>query len=389
MARRATTREGSKRSKRDRRWRPPHCPHPDCAWHLVTDTSGWKFQRRGQRAIQRDPRHPNTRFLCCDCGRWFSRATFSCDYWQKIAGLSARAYRPINQSQSLRQASHELGVSPTTGQRLQRKLAAQAVLWHQRHEQQLLGRLEEPLDLDGLRQLVQSVHQMAEINTLYTAHSGFCLASSAFAIRQGVGKDPLRLERRELSEARWGKPDPAARIKAVGALLARIEPLMRRGIVLELRTDLEPDYLEPMRALAQRRPVRHVVVSSRARRDENNPLWMANHKHRLQRHAAANLRRETLAQSKRLYGLQDRMELQRLWLNVTKGVSERTATQRRTTPAMKLGLEQRVLTGRDLFRERLFPRRCGLTEDRQKFYLGRVTGWPNEVPPQRIPKFVA
>jgi hypothetical protein len=30
-----------------------------------------------------------------------------------------------------------------------------------------------------------------------------------------------------------------------------------------------------------------------------------------------------------------------------------------------------------------------LTEDRQKFYLGRVTGWPNEVPPQRIPKFVA
>jgi hypothetical protein len=127
-----------------------------------------------------------------------------------------------------------------------------------------------------------------------------------------VGKDPLRLERRELSEARWGKPDPEARIKAVGALLERIEPLMQRGIVLALRTDREPDYLEPMRALAQRRPVRHVVVSSRARRDETNPLWMANHKHRLQRHAAANLRRETLAQSKRLYGLQDRMELQRL-----------------------------------------------------------------------------
>jgi hypothetical protein len=52
-------------------------------------------------------------------------------------------------------------------------------------------------------------------------------------------------------------------------------------------------------------------------------------------------------------------------------------------------LEQRVLTGRDLFRERLFPRRCGLTEDRQQVYLGRVTGWPHEVPPRRIPRFVA
>jgi hypothetical protein len=138
-------------------------------------------------------------------------------------------------------------------------LAAQAVLWHQRHEQQLLGRLEEPLDLDGLRQLVQSVHQMAEINTLYTAHSGFCLALSAFAIRHGVGKDPLRLERRELSEARWGKPDPAARIKAVGARLARIEPRMRRGIVLELRTDLvdrgPPEVLpRPRHRLAERSP---------------------------------------------------------------------------------------------------------------------------------------
>jgi hypothetical protein len=230
---------------------------------------------------------------------------------------------------------------------------------------------------------------MAEINTLYTAHSGFCLALSAFAIRQGVGKDPLRLERRAASEARWGKPDPQARIKAVRALLERIEPLMQRGIVIELRTDREPDYLEPIRALAQRRPVFHVAVSSRVRRDENNPLWMANHKHRSQRHYAANLRRETIAQSKRLYGLQDRLALQCLWLNVTKGISERTAAKRRTTPAMKLGLEQRVLTGRDLFRERLFPQRCGLPESQQKVYLGRVTGWPKEVPPARIPKFVA
>jgi hypothetical protein len=37
----------------------------------------------------------------------------------------------------------------------------------------------------------------------------------------------------------------------------------------------------------------------------------------------------------------------------------------------------------------LFPQRCGLPESQQKVYLGRVTGWPKEVPPERIPKFVA
>lgn len=378
-----------RRRTRDRRWRPAFCPNPACSWHHATNPSGWKVQRRGTRALQRTPRHPNTRFHCLECGRWFSRSTFTSDYWQKRRGLAARAYRVINHSHSLRQASHELGVSPTTGQRLQRRMAMQAVLWHLRHEQQLAGQLDEPLGLDGQRNLVQSVHQMAEINTLYTSESGFCLELGAFGVRQGVGQNPQRLSRRAASEARWGLPDPQARSRMVRQLLARIERLMRPGVTLELRTDQEPDYREPIRELAQRRAVRHVTVSSRARRDERNPLWMVNHKHRVQRHCLANLRRETIAQSKRLHGLQDRLVLHRLWQNVTKGISERTATKRRTTPAMRLCLERRVLTGRDLFKERLFPQRCGLPPEWQDLYFGRVTGWPNEAPKTRLPKFVA
>ena len=54
---------------------------------------------------------------------------------------------------------------------------------------------------------------------------------------------------------------------------------------------------------------------------------------------------------------------------------------------MKLELEARPLAGRDLFRERLFPRRCRLPDAMRLLYEGRVKGWPNEVPGGRVPKY--
>lgn len=387
MGRPRTTESGGARRRPVRRWRPPHCPNPECVWHAAADTSGWKFQRRGARSTRRSPGHPNARFRCADCGRWFSRSTFTLDYWKKIPRLAERVYDLLNNAAGLRPAGRVLRLSPTTVQRTQRLLARQSLLHHLEHELRLQGRLREPLALDGNRNLVISVHQMAEINSLYTAESGFTLDLSPFAIRQGVGKSPRKLGRRAASEQKWGLPDPRARETSVRALLERAAGLVPPGVELELRTDEEPDYEPPIRELAARRPVRHVRVSSRFPRDGGSPLWMANHKHRLERHSLANLRRETIAQSKRMWGLQDRLLVHRTWLNVTKGVSERSARKRRETPAMKLGLETRPLAGRDLFRRRRFPGRSGLPADLQLLYEGRVKGWPNEVPGRTVPKY--
>ena len=147
---------------------------------------------------------------------------------------------------------------------------------------------------------------------------------------------------------------------------------------LEIRTDEERDYRPGIRALAAIRPVRHVTVSSTVRRDSRNPLWMANHKHRLQRHCLASHRRETIAAHKTLAGLQDRQFVHRCWMNNTKGVSERTAAGRRTTPAMQLGIAQQPCTGRCLFRRRRFPRREGLPSALRALYEGAVKARPRE-----------
>lgn len=373
--------------ERDRRWRPPHCPNPACRWHTATDVTGWRIQRRGHRRNLRNPSSPNQRFVCCTCGRWFCRAAFTVDYWKKVRALLPRVYDALSNGGALRQVGRELDLTGTTILRAQRVLAAQALLRDLLYRRRLRGRLQEPLALDGQRNLVHSVHQMAEINSLYTCESGYTLELDAFGIRQSVGRDPRRLRRRQQSERRWGRPDPKARLKSSHRVLRRLAPLLDPELEHEIRTDEERDYEPPIRELARHRRLRHVRISAKARRDSGNPLWMANHKHRLQRHSLANLRRETIAQSKLLAGLQDRLLVHRVWLNATKGVSERTAAGRGETPAMRLGLTTRPLRGAELFAERLFPRRCGLPAALLPLYEGRVKGWPNEKPARRVPKY--
>jgi len=387
MARVGTQNARCSHRRRDERWRPPHCPNSDCRWHTVSDTSDWRVQRRGARTSRRDPLHPNQRFRCTHCSRWFCRSAFTLNYWKKVSRLAERAYPLLNNAGGLRQAGRVLGLSVTTLQRVQRLLAGQSLLFQLTQEQRLAGQLAEPLALDGQRNLVNSVHQMAEVTGLFTTESGYTLELEAFGIRQGVGQDRQRLQRRAASESAWGRPDPRNRERSVRRLLRRVERLLRPAQEVELRTDEEPDYAAPIREWGRRRRVRHVRVSSRARRDGSNVLWMANHKHRLQRHSLANLRRQTIAQSKRLAGLQDRLLIHRVWLNVTKGVSERTARGRRETPAMKLGLESRPLGGRELFAQRRFPARCGLPEELRPLYEGRIRGWPKEVLGGRILKY--
>jgi hypothetical protein len=182
-----------------------------------------------------------------------------------------------------------------------------------------------------------------------------------------------------------GRADPRARRLSVTAALqiaARLTPPDRP---LQLRTDEEPEYARVVRRLG--RPVHHTRVSGRARRQgSHHPLWQTNHKHRLLRHLLASLRRETIAHHKTLQGLAERLAIVQLWLNVTKGVSERRQDRARTTPAMLVGLAQRSARGAELLAGRLFPGREQLSEHLRIRYEGRLVR-PGEKTAQHLPRF--
>jgi hypothetical protein len=359
------------------RFRPPFCPHPRCRWHSATDLSAWRFHRRGLRAVQRS-RKPVQRFRCLTCGAWFCDAAFTTDYWRKIPGLLPRLYHLLADGPALRQAGRMLRLSPTTVRRVERRLAQQALLLHLAQERQLAGRLREPLVIDGQRSFTGSQWEPAETHGVFTAQAGFCLELRSFGLRRSGAMTPRQRAFRAARDARLGRPDPRARRRINAVVLRRLAALVPPEQTLEIRSDEERDYLPGIRALAAVRPVRHVRVSSKVRRDSRNPLWMANHKHRLQRHCLASHRRETIAAHKTLAGLQDRQLVHRCWMNNTKGVSERTAAGRRTTPAMQLGIARRPLSGRRLFRRRRFPRREGLSASLRALYEGRIKARPHE-----------
>jgi len=359
------------------RFVPPHCPHPRCPWHTATDLSGWRFHRRGSRTVQRSPRRVQ-RFRCRTCGTWFCDAAFTLDYWTKRPGLHRRVYPLLADGLALRQVARSLRLAPTTVRHVERRLAQQALLIHLEQERRLQRKLREALVVDGQRSFAGSQSEPVETHGAFTSEAGYALELRAFGLRRSGTMTARQRLRREARDARLGRPDPAARRRTNTAVLRRLEALYPETHCVEVRTDEEPDYLPGIRALAAAHPVRHLTVSSRARRDSRNPLWMANHRHRLIRHCLASHRRETIAGHKTLAGLQDRQLLHRCWVNNTKGISERTAVGRRTTPAMKLGLTRRPLTGRCLFRQRRFPGRVGLPESLRAIYEGRVKARPNE-----------
>ena len=87
------------------RFRPPHCPWPECAEHRPS--RGFRWQRAGSYRRKEDPRRV-LRFLCLSCDRTFSQQSFSCSYYMKrpellepiAAGLVAgSAHRQIARSE--------------------------------------------------------------------------------------------------------------------------------------------------------------------------------------------------------------------------------------------------------------------------------------------------
>lgn len=356
--------------------KPPFCPNPRCRFHQASELSAWRYQARGTRRVQRSPR-PVRMFSCGACRRWFCDAAFTLDYWKKKTGVLTQAYRLITDGQALRQAARTIGVAVTTVKRAERQLAKQALLIHLQQERALTAQLHEPVVLDGARCFAGSQYEPAEVNGLFGAESGFCFELRAFGLRRSGTMTPRQREVRQQRDRRLGRPDPQARRTLVEQLLKRLAGLFAPQITIELRSDQEPAYAIALKAM--KRPVRHLTVSSTARRDSRNPLWMINHKHRVQRHCLASWRRETIAHHKNLAGLQDRQLIHRVWLNLTKAISERRLPERLITPAMRLGLSAKRLSAIELFYRRLFPQRERLPEMMRLLYEGTLKARPREV----------
>jgi transposase-like protein len=342
-------------------FQPPFCPRPGCAFHL--NSTGWRFKKNGTHHRRFDDRAIQ-RYRCHHCGRSFSSQTFSTTYWLKRPDLLAPTLHGLLSGSAYRQIARAQQVSPSTVELQAARLGRHMLLVHE--ERRPRHSPSEPIVLDGFESFEHSQYWITHLNTVVGAESHFCYATSVAELRRKGRMKPRQKKRRAQLEERYGRPDPKSIEKSAAEVLALVVP---PGVPeVTLRSD---DHRAYPRALARLpdRSFRHEVTSSKLPRTTGNPLFPVNLLHLLMRHSGANQKRETIAWSKRNQSMLWRDALHRVWRNYVKHFSER---RKKGSPAMRLGLADRILSWSELLAQRLFVTRMELPTPLDRYYWGRV-----------------
>ena len=348
---------------------PPHCPRTDCRYH--TCSAGWRWVRYGSYRRQCEPR-VIARFRCGHCRCTFSTQSFSPTYWLKRPELLSRIFYRVLTCAGYRQIAREAGCAATTVMSQAARLGRHCLLLL--HELRPRGALGEALVIDGFESFAYSQYHPLHLNLAVGAESHFGYAFTHAELRRKGRMTTRQRRRRAQLEARHGRPDPKAIEHGVATLLELAVPEPQAVV---LRSDEHDAYPRALRRLP-RHAFTHQRVSSRRARTPGNPLFPVNLMDLQLRHNSANLKRETIAFSKRHASVVERTAILLLWCNEMKPFSERHGG---ATRAMRLGLRSRPLTVAEALRHRLFPARVGLPPAWQRYYRRMVD--EREIPAPR------
>ena len=338
---------------------PTFCPNPIC--NSRTSTQPWRYKKKG--FFERDVRPRRIqRYVCQHCHRNFSSQTFATDYWLRRGDLLEAIFHRLVSCSGLRQISRETGVSHTTVRRLADRLGRHCLLFHEQNRPE--NTPNEPLVLDGFRTFEHSQYWPMDINLLIgTSH--FVYGFNDAELRRSGSMRPAQQVKRQMLEAKFGRPDPKATQKQVEELLRRV---VKPGCTAVLRSDEHQAYPRAMKRLSDRR-FHHGATSSKEARTVMNPLFPVNLADMLIRHSSANHKRETIAFSKRRQGALYRMAIWTVWRNYIK---DRSENRRVGPPAVALGLIRRAMTVAEVLAARCFPDKVGISEWVTRCYFGRI-----------------
>ena len=336
---------------------PPHCPNPACRFHQG-DTALWHFVRNGFYFRKTAP-HRVQRYRCDTCRRRFADQTFLPTYWMHRGELFEPVFHRLLGCSGFRQIAREFKVSPQTIGRISGRLGRHCLLFHELRRPS--GILSEPVALDSFESFEYSQYYPTSYHVAVGQRSHFFHGFTVTEHRRSGRMTAAQKKRRAALEPAHGRPDPRAMERDVAMLLAVVAPLPQ---AIELWTDEHQALPRAVRRVPHL-DVMHQTISSRAARTPQNPLFPVNLLDLWIRHNGANHKRETIAFSKRRASAADRMAILMVWRNWMKEFSERHGGG---SPAMRLGLTDRLLEVGELLRTRLFPTRIPIPEAWKAYY---------------------
>ena len=352
------------------RFRPPHCPWPECPNHRPKKR--YRCSRKGSYRRILDPRRRVPRFRCPTCRRGFSLQSFACTYYMKRPELLLPIAAGLVAGSAHRQIARTLGCAPSTVTRIAARIGRHALLL-QALALEHLETLEEPVVLDHFETFVFSQEDRLGIATPVGQKTWFSYGLDPAPHRRG-GK-------RSAKKRALRRPLPPKQPGSVVRSTRRVFDLLLRlcdGSV-EVISDDHPAYAHADRSAGRFGSIRRRIYPTPPRgpgsdravaRERDRQMFAVDLLHKLWRHTQAHNRRETIAFGRRSNALMERGFLFIVWRNFVKKVSERTGKP--VTPAMQLGLVPRPLEWSHVFSRRLFPGRIRLPRGWMKVYR---RGW--------------
>ncbi|MEZ5066379.1 MAG: hypothetical protein R3B81_16755 [bacterium] len=266
-----------------------------------------------------------------------------------------------------RQISRELGVAHTTVMRIAQRLARHCLLYHCHHARKL--KISETVVVDGFETFAHSQFYPCHLNLAVGGGSHFTYSFTEAELRRKGRMTEWQRARRAELEALYGRPDPRAIEKSIATLVTTL-PVVS-GTVLRVHSDEHRAYPRALQRVPT--PIEHSVTSSRVARVPSNPLFPVNLADLLLRHSSSNHKRETIAFSKTMQSVIDRLAIFVVWRNWAKSFSERLQD---ATPAMRIGLARKKHTLAEILDERHFVSRITLPVPWYGYYRRQVATRP-------------
>ena len=343
---------------------PPFCPNSSCSehWHTQKSAIVW-WLRDGSFPSRRDGRV--ARFRCKVCGRHFSEATFSLDYFSKKAVDLRRLRRLLTNGSSLRAAARQLHVSPTTITRRIMILCRQSLAAHGELTEEVVPK--EQLVADGFQSFSVSQYHPNNFNLLVGANSQYLFAMTEATLRRSGRMTAWQRRRRARIEA-TDPTDPGELSRSFHLLLAEAERLWSRMSRTNrvLRTDEHQTYPRCLSRL-ELSGIRHLRVSSREPRGLSNPLFAVNYLDREIRKDLAEHHRESVCFARNAALSSARMWTYLVSHNIDKPY--RISPRSTMTHAEVAGIDRQKVRR---IRRRFYTQRAFLSRARLGAHLRRV-----------------
>ncbi len=339
---------------------PPYCPNPGCRFHFGTNI---RFYVKNGFTLTDKPPFRNQRFKCKSCLEQFSANTFRLDYRRKLANLSENILHYSLNGMSNNSIARLLKVNEGTVRDRLKIMARQSLYFEKENSPR---KITEDVAYDGFETFTHSQFSPCYVNTAVGSYSLFIYHNTFSPLnRKGRMTSEQKIKQKELIDKHGFYP----RDSVFEESRYIFRELSFRGTGRTLYMDQHRAYERAIRSMDFQ--MDYEAISSKRRRDPSNPLFPINHLHSLYRHFFSSQKRETMSFQKHEAALLEKMQLMKIYRNymnpkfVRKNKFDRHAHEK--SPAMYVGVTEKILNFDDVFGMRKLPTQLNLDERETNF----------------------